>query len=129
MSDGSEDFDHREERARWKREGDYDRFADCMRKIRRVDLRLVDISDFLVAHIDTEVYAWGTPEEITLANRQKKPVLVWCRQGKLGAPDWLFGQIPHQHIFDTRDDLMVYLSKIDSGEIEDDTRRWLFVGV
>lgn len=41
-----------------------------------VDLRMVDISDFLIARCPTTVYSVGTPSEITLARMQHKPVLL-----------------------------------------------------
>ena len=45
--------------------------------IRNADLRCVDVSDFVIAHIDIGVHACGAYEEICTANRQKKPVLIW----------------------------------------------------
>jgi hypothetical protein len=39
------------------------------------DLRMVDTSDFVVAHCPTNVYSVGTPHEIILARQQRKPVL------------------------------------------------------
>lgn len=41
-----------------------------------VDLRMVDISDFLIARCPTTVYSVGTPSEIALARTQHKPVLL-----------------------------------------------------
>jgi hypothetical protein len=40
-----------------------------------IDLRMVDTSDFLVAHCPTNVYSVGTVHEIALARQQHKPVL------------------------------------------------------
>lgn len=40
-----------------------------------VDLRMVDTSDFVIAHCPTNVYSVGTPHEIILARQQRKPVL------------------------------------------------------
>ncbi len=39
------------------------------------DLRMVDTSDFVIAHCPTNVYSVGTPHEIILARQQRKPVL------------------------------------------------------
>jgi hypothetical protein len=41
-----------------------------------VDLRMVDISDFLVAYCPTNIYSVGTVHEIVMARLQKKPVLL-----------------------------------------------------
>jgi hypothetical protein len=40
-----------------------------------IDLRMVDTSDFVIAHCPTNVYSVGTPHEIILARQQRKPVL------------------------------------------------------
>ena len=95
--------------------------------IRTLDLRCVDISDFLIASIDIDVHACGTYEEISLANSQKKPVLIWCQQGKRSAPNWLYFMLPHQHIFGSIDDLMRYLNYVDSCKDEiEHHKRWFF---
>lgn len=52
--------------------------ADCSGKFwetMHIDLRMVDISDFVVAYCPTNVYSVGTPHEIVIARQQKKPVL------------------------------------------------------
>lgn len=40
-----------------------------------IDLRMVDISDFVIAYCPTNIYSVGTVHEIVLARTQKKPVL------------------------------------------------------
>lgn len=40
-----------------------------------IDLRMVDISDFVIAYCPTNIYSVGTPHEIILAGQQHKPVL------------------------------------------------------
>jgi hypothetical protein len=39
------------------------------------DLRMVDISDFIIAYCPTNIYSVGTPHEIITARQQHKPVL------------------------------------------------------
>ena len=58
---------------------DYDNLSLLMKQIRRVDLRLVDISDFLIVNLDLDIHPCGTYEEIFWANRQKKPNYSSCR--------------------------------------------------
>ena len=94
--------------------------------IRTLDLRCVDISDFIIASIDTDVHACGTYEEIAVANSQKKPVLIWCQQGKQKAPNWLFFMLPHQHIFGSLDGLLEYLLNVDTGRDIKHYKRWFF---
>jgi len=40
-----------------------------------IDLRMVDLSDFLIAYCPTNVYSVGTVHEIVMASQQHKPVL------------------------------------------------------
>jgi hypothetical protein len=94
--------------------------------IRTLDLRCIDISDFIIASIDIDVHACGTYEEISVANSQKKPVLVWCQQGKSAAPNWLFFMLPHEHIFGSLEDLMSYLGRVSEGEDIEHYKRWFF---
>ena len=100
-----------------------------MKTIRTTDLRLVDISNFLVVNLDLDVHPCGTYEEIFWANRQKKPILIHMEQGKKNAPDWLFGTIPHQMIFSSWDEIKEYLRNIDSGKYFKTYDRWYFFNV
>ena len=49
--------------------------ADFFRETMHIDLRMVDISDFLIAYCPTNIYSVGTPHEIIVACEQHKPVL------------------------------------------------------
>jgi nucleoside 2-deoxyribosyltransferase len=109
-----------------KKNKKYDELSQLMRTIRSVDLRMVDISDFLIVNLDIDTHPCGTLEEIFWANRQKKPILVHMVQGKINAPDWLFGTIPHNFIFDNWADLTEYLLNIDQNNISDSYKRWIF---
>jgi nucleoside 2-deoxyribosyltransferase len=109
--------------------GDYDKLSQIMKTIRSVDLRLVDISDFLIVNLDLDVHPCGTYEEIFWANRQKKPIIIHMVQGKENAPDWLFGTIPHQMIFSSWDDIKNYLNDIHKTEDIVSYNRWYFFSV
>ena len=97
-----------------------------MRDIRSIDLRMIDISDFDIVRLDMEIPACGSIEEITLANKQKKPVLIWCPQGKKKLYRWIYGMLPIEHIFGDLDCLFNYLNYINSAETIDDLGRWRF---
>jgi nucleoside 2-deoxyribosyltransferase len=97
-----------------------------MKTIRAVDLRLVDMSDFLIVNLDINTHPCGTLEEIFWANRQKKPIIIHMEQGKNQTPDWLFGTIPHQMFFSTWDEIKQYLVHIDTSENIDTHKRWYF---
>jgi hypothetical protein len=52
--------------------------AECSRNFwetMHIDLRMVDISDFIIAYCPTNIYSVGTPHEIIVARQQHKPVL------------------------------------------------------
>ena len=100
-----------------------------MKNIRAVDLRLVDISDFVIVNLDLNVHPCGTLEEIFWANRQKKPIIIHMVQGKQQTPDWLFGTIPHQMIFSNWDEIKSYLSYINLSENIDNHKRWYFFDI
>jgi nucleoside 2-deoxyribosyltransferase len=126
---GMEDNDSHVIKTKLKAAERYDELSEMMKVIRRVDLRLVDISDFLIVNLNLDIHPCGTYEEIFWANRQKKPIIVHMEQGKNKTPDWLFGTIPHQMIFSNWDELKNYLSHIDNSENIDTHKRWYFFSV
>jgi nucleoside 2-deoxyribosyltransferase len=121
---GREDEETSKLKIKLKSEHKYDELSSIMKSIRAIDLRLVDISDFLVVNLDLDIHPCGTYEEIFWANRQKKPIIIHVVQGKNNAPDWLFGTIPHQMIFSTWLCLQNYLSYINSSETIETFNRW-----
>jgi nucleoside 2-deoxyribosyltransferase len=123
---GKEDSETHALKTALKKNEKYDDLTDIMKVIRSVDLRLVDISDFLIVNLDLDIHPCGTYEEIFWANRQKKPIIIHMVQGKKEAPDWLFGTIPHQLIFSSWDEIKNYLSHINSSADIEDLRRWYF---
>jgi nucleoside 2-deoxyribosyltransferase len=126
---GKEDAETHEYKTKLKYDQNYDALSSVMKTIRGVDLRLVDISDFLIVNLDLDVHPCGTYEEIFLANRSKKPVVVHMEQGKQNAPDWLFGTIPHQMIFSSWDELKNYLQYIDGYNSIEHHNRWRFFDI
>ena len=114
---------------KFKLEQNYDELTQLMKHIRSVDLRLVDISDFLIVNLDLDIHPCGTYEEIFWANRQKKPIIIHMVQGKQNAPDWLFGTIPHNMIFSSWNEIKQYLEFVNSSETIDSYKRWYFFDV
>lgn len=113
------------EKWKWLRETEqYDQLRKEMKVLRCVDLRMVDVSDFLIVNFDLEVRTCGTWEEISLANRQKKPVIFRIKQGKKQWPLWFFGQLPHEMVFGTWNHVKEYLLTVNRGEALH-RRRWL----
>jgi len=110
-----------------KRAGNYKDIRKIYGDIRRIDLRMVDISDFMIAYLNTDIYTCGTVEEIVLANRQKKPVLIWTDhiKGMYSIPNWIYFMLPVKYIFANKRHLTDFLRRIDNGQIETD-KRWVF---
>jgi len=123
---GQEDDRTHKYKLKLKAEKNYDELSQLMKVIRSVDLRLVDISDFLIVNLDLDIHPCGTYEEIFWANRQKKPIIVHMVQGKQSAPDWLFGTIPHQMIFSSWADVKNYLLDINNKAEIINYNRWYF---
>ena len=113
-------------RKKLRKKQDWVGFTNLMKPVRHADLRLVDVSDFMLVVLDMGHFPCGTYEELFCANRQKKPILLCMQQGKQFVPDWLFATIPYQMIFGNMDDLLTYLGYINNAEKIDDSGRWLF---
>lgn len=126
---GLEDQDTHAIKLKLKEKHRYDELSSMMKVIRSVDLRLVDISDFLIVNLNLDIHPCGTYEEIFWANRQKKPIIIHMEQGKCSTPDWLFGTIPHQMIFSTWEEIKEHLLHINSAENIDTYKRWYFFSV
>jgi len=79
---GIEDETSTEARKRWvfddTAEGATTRseLASAFWPVMHIDLRMVDLSDFLIACCPTNLYSVGTPHEIVVARQQRKPVLL-----------------------------------------------------
>jgi len=126
---GLEDEETHAVKAKLKTQQRYDELTSMMKVIRSVDLRLVDVSDFLIVNLDLDIHPCGTYEEIFWANRQKKPIIIHMVQGKKHAPDWLFGTIPHQMIYSNWEDIFAYLKHINGDENIENKNRWYFLNL
>jgi hypothetical protein len=105
--------------------GRFEEAKDIMTKIRHYDLRMVDMSNFIIAFIDISTFMCGSFDEIFTAERQQKPVLILMKQKKNELPAWLISFIRPEEIFESIDDLVFYLCSINSGLIEIDNKRWV----
>jgi len=122
-----EDEEHRDERKVWKEQHSFGKIAEMMKIIRNVDLRMVDVSDFIIVNWDMEIQMCGTMEEVFLANREKKPILIHCPQGIKCLPDWLFAVLPYQMMFNDWEELKAYVKHVNTYEFGLQTyNRWCF---
>lgn len=124
---GVEDAASRQLRRKCKAEENWDAVVAEMKEIRCVDLRMVDVCDFLVVNLDMEVHACGTYEEMFLANREKKPIFIHCEQGKRAIPDWLFGTLPHSYFHSTWEGVYEHVRRVSNDpNFVDKSGRWYF---
>lgn len=125
---GSERPEDRVYRQQLLQEGRYDEAIADAGPLRPIDLRQVDISDFLIVNINVDYHACGTYEEITTANRQKKPIIIHCEQGKKNLPPWLFLMLgkAHNMVFSDWEETKDYLDYINSHPNPETLKRWVF---
>jgi hypothetical protein len=121
-----EDSSFRDDMNSYKEKGLFDEVKISMRDIAAIDLRMVDIAHFVVMHMDIEVHMCGSYHEAFVAIQQKKPLLIVCKQGKENIPNWMFGVMPHQHMFSSWSDLISYLDDVNSGYDKEHYNRWRF---
>lgn len=126
IQNAKEDYNTRAEIEHYKETGQFEKIRQKYGHIRNADLRCVDVSDFIIAQIDIDTHMCGSYEEIVTANRQKKPILIWCKQGKHNVPNWLFFMMPHEHMFNTHHELISHLQKINTAKDKNSFSRWFF---
>lgn len=122
--DVDEDEETRKNLSRLMEEEDLDAVAERMKPVRNYDLRLCDISDFLIAHIIPNVASWGSAEELSVSCRMKKPVFISIEGGRKKCPLWITGMFPPRYIYNSVEEIMDMLKKIDSGEKKIDGDKW-----
>ena len=100
--------------------------SERMKESVNVDLRRVDISEFVVVYLNPKVGMFGTIHELINSLHQRKPTLVVIEGGRTKAPNWLFGIMDFNFMFDDFDSLYNFLEHIDNETIEADLGRWVF---
>lgn len=118
--------DEKQKMMELKQSGRYFELTQQMRRIVHVDLRMVDVSDVVIGYLNTEISMCGTYHELINALQQRKPTLVVVEGGKAKAPNWLFGIMNYNFMFDDFDSLKAFLRQIDEGIITADLSRWVF---
>ena len=90
------------------------------------DLRMVEVSDFMIAYIDKDIHICGTYDEIFESLRRRKPTLIVHKGGKAEMSMWLRGKMNHNFVFDSFCELYDYLEALHDGTVEPDYTRWVF---
>jgi hypothetical protein len=104
--------------------GEFDKVADRMRKVRSDDLRLCDVSDFAFVNIIPKVASWGSAEELVTFVRMKKPIFVVVEGGVKNTPLWIMGMLPYKYFYNTVEEALGMIEAIDKGLVETDSERW-----
>jgi len=124
VKDVEEDELRRAEMLEMMERGYYDEATKRMKTVRSYDLNLVDRSDFIIAHLVPDVASWGSAEEIVTAVRMKKPIFVSIEGGKNKTPLWMLAMFPHKYIYNTTNEVIEMIQRIDGGDKEIDSDRW-----
>jgi hypothetical protein len=108
----------------------FDELREEMKDINHWDLRAIDLSSFIIVNYDVKTFMCGTHEEIFVANKQDKPVLMMIGDNRKNLPKWIYGRFPYDHMFESWEELIEYLDKINSlphyAFTKADEKRWIF---
>ena len=108
-----------------KQNKEWDLLRNFMRTVVRQDHRCIDISDFIIMYIDTKNHMCGSYFELRSALSQKKPYFIIVNGGKSNTPNWIFGIVDHNCIFDDIPSVISRLREIDEGcDLSD---RWVLI--
>ena len=124
-SENLETPEKRQQVLEWKKSGEYDKVKQHYKTICLADIRLVELSNFLICYLDITQYPCGTYDETFFAASQKKPVLIVCPHRKSEVPNWLWGRLKHELFFQSIDECIEYLKRVDEG-LEPTLNRWVF---
>jgi nucleoside 2-deoxyribosyltransferase len=100
-----------------KKEHKWEKLRTFMKKIVRVDLRSIDLSDLIILYVDPDSHMCGSYHELIVSIQQKKPIFIITKGGRDKTPDWLFGIVHYEFIFDNEDQCLDYLVSLDNGTI------------
>jgi hypothetical protein len=107
--------------------GRYNELREAMKPIVLADLRMVEVSDFVIVYLDPQIGMCGTWEELFISLRQHKPTLVVINGGKKVMNYWMFGRMNPDFIFENFEEVKTYLESIDTEVVKADPTRWVFL--
>lgn len=106
----------------WKQmreNGEYEKLYEYIKnEIIRPDLRMVDVSDFLIAFVHQDIHTCGTYHEIINAINQKKRIFLLSESIDT-VPGWLLGLIKPCYVFSSIESIVEHLKNINNGTLED----------
>lgn len=114
----------RDELKIWVENDEHEKVAEYAKKIRREDLRCVDISDFLIVYIDPKIPTFGTMEELTVAVKECKPVFLIVVGGIKKCPLWIRAMLSIKYCYNSLDEALNMIKKIDDSLVSIDSDKW-----
>lgn len=112
-----------------KESGKYAQVTKEMQEIVRLDFKMVDLCNFMILNIDSDVHMCGSYAEQTLACYQRKPIIVHCSNGIDKIPNWIWGVCDYKMFFDTWEGVKEYIEYIafDEDVPDDIDSKWRFL--
>ena len=107
-----------------KEKGNFSFVTEKMKEVRHWDLRAVDSANVMILKLDPKVPTCGTWDEVFEAEDQQIPILAIIEGGPSAAPDWLFAVMDHRMMFNSIDECVEFIKKVDEGKIKVG-RKWL----
>jgi len=111
---------------------DWDGLINVMSEIVHVDLRLIDISSFVIACFplddnENRIPAYFTLGELHQAKQQRKPIFVIWPGGIETCSGYVMWLAGYENIFETDDELVDRLDSIRSGDYPYNSKDWLLL--
>ena len=122
----NEDDEWHDEITRLKQIGEYQKAHEMMKLVAADDYRMVDRSDALILYIDKDAHMCGSYHENCMAAYQRKPVIVFCKQGISAIPNWVFSVCRHEMFFSTLDEVKQYIDFVATAKDVPTYNRWRF---
>ncbi len=110
--------------------GNWEEASEWSRNVRHIDLRMIDKTDLYIVYIDLDSHLCGTYNELFEAENQQKPLFAIMKSPytKKDFPGWLVSIFREEEVFNSVDECVDYLNKINNGQIKIDNR-WLRINV
>ena len=109
-----------------RREEKWYEMVNYVKAFVRLDLRYLDLSDFIILAVDKNTHMCGSYHEIVQAQIQKKPRFAIVNGGLKNMPSWLFSIFNPSDVFDNMDDCVQRIADLDSGKLPLDNH-WVLI--
>ena len=100
-------------------EGDWEAASEWSHNVRHIDLRMIDKTDLYIVYIDLDAHLCGTYNELFEAESQQKPLFAIMKPPykRKDFPAWLVSIFKEEEVFESIDECVEHLERINNGEI------------